>query len=147
MKQYTGTKLINAMPMTRAAYNEFRGWVLPANENGEDRGYLVEYLDGGQANTPVFQGYVSWSPEDVFNRAYRPTQGMPFGHAIECLKIGSKVQREGWNGKGMWLRYISTEAQGPGHLPYIEMKTVDNNIVPWLASQTDMLADDWRIVT
>lgn len=146
MKQYIGTKMINAMPMTRAAYNDFRGWVLPANENGDDRGYLVEYLDGGQANTQQFQGYVSWSPEDVFDRAYRMTSGMPFGHAVECLKIGAKVQREGWNGKGMYLKYISTESQGPGHLPYIEMKTVDNKLVPWLASQTDVLADDWRIV-
>ena len=146
MKQYIGTKMINAMPMTRAAYNDFRGWALPANENGDDRGYLVEYLDGGHPNTQQFQGYVSWSPEDVFNRAYRATQGMPFGHAIECLKIGYNVQREGWNGKGMWLRYVSKSQVAPGHRTYIEMKTVDDEIVPWVASQTDMLADDWRIV-
>ena len=42
MKTYIGTKLIRALPMTRAAYNEFRGWQLPADENGDDAGYLVE---------------------------------------------------------------------------------------------------------
>lgn len=72
MKTYIGTKLINAMPMTRQAYNDFRGWDLPADENGEDHGFLVEYVDGGKANTPQYAGYVSWSPADVFERAYRP---------------------------------------------------------------------------
>lgn len=48
---FIGTKLINAIPMTRKRYNDFRGWELPADENGEDEGYLVEYLDGGKPNT------------------------------------------------------------------------------------------------
>ena len=70
MKQYTGTKVINAEPMTRGEYNRFRGWELPANEDGSDEGYLVEYTDGGKANTAAYAGYVSWSPKDVFERAY-----------------------------------------------------------------------------
>ncbi len=70
MKTYTGTKIINAKPMTRGEYNIFRGWELPANENGSDEGYLVEYTDGGKANTTAYAGYVSWSPKDVFERAY-----------------------------------------------------------------------------
>lgn len=161
MKQYIGTKLINALPMTRAAYNDFRGWVLPSNENGADEGYLVEYLDGGQANTDRYAGYVSWSPASVFDRAYRQTSGMTFGNAIECMKLGAKVQREGWNGKGMCLYYVP-----PGAYPartdaakslfgadalvpykgYIAMKTVDGEVVPWLASQTDVLSEDWKVV-
>lgn len=147
MQQYIGTKLINAAPMTRAAYNNFRGWVLPSNENGDDEGYLVEYLDGGLANTDKYAGYVSWSPAPVFDKAYRITQGMTFGNALECLKLGAKVQREGWNGKGMWLRHISRSMLAPGHLPYIEMKTAQEQYVPWLASQTDVLAEDWRVVS
>jgi len=75
MKPYIGTKLINAIDMTRAAYNILRGWELPANENGDDPGYLVEYVDGGQANHPNFKGYISWSPKDVFERAYKPLDG------------------------------------------------------------------------
>ena len=46
MTQHIGVKLINAFPMTRQAYNDFRGWQLPADENGADEGYLVEYLAG-----------------------------------------------------------------------------------------------------
>lgn len=70
MKHYIGTKLIKALPMTRKEYNDFRGWELPADENGDDAGYLVEYADGGQANTEKYAGYVSWSPTAVFEQAY-----------------------------------------------------------------------------
>jgi hypothetical protein len=71
MKKYIGTKVINATPMNRREYNDFRGWKLPEDENGDDEGYLVEYVDGGKANTPQYKGYVSWSPKEVFERAYR----------------------------------------------------------------------------
>lgn len=70
MNTYIGTKIINAKPMNRLEYNEFRNWQLPADENGADEGYLVEYLDGGKPNTPEYAGYVSWSPKDVFEKSY-----------------------------------------------------------------------------
>jgi hypothetical protein len=172
MKQYIGVKLINAKPMTRAAYNEFRGWQLPANENGNDEGFLVEYLDGGKANTDLYAGYVSWSPAEVFNNAYGPTDGMTFGLALEALKQGKKVTRAGWNGKNMWLslsgplegrvigadQFWSENNQqwarqfgGAMVLPCITMKTVNASgreaiLMGWLASQTDMLSNDWSIV-
>jgi hypothetical protein len=57
--------------MTRGAYNSMRGWEVPANEDPNDEGFLVEYLDGGQANHPDFAGYISWSPKDVFERGYK----------------------------------------------------------------------------
>jgi len=82
MKHYIGIKEINAKPMNRLDYNNFRGWELPADENGDDEGYLVECIDSGKANTKEYKGYVSWSPEDVFERAYKPTDGMTFGLAI-----------------------------------------------------------------
>ena len=72
MKQYLGTKLVNMVPMTRGDYDYFRGWPLPADENEVDEGYLVEYIDGGQANTKEYAGYVSWLPKDVAERNYRP---------------------------------------------------------------------------
>ena len=100
---YIGTKMINAEPMTRAAYNVFRGWELPADENGDDEGYLVEYLDGGKPNTTTHAGYVSWSPKEQFDNAYRKTSGMSFGLAVEAVKKGKKIARAGWNGKGMFL--------------------------------------------
>ncbi len=70
-ENYTGTKQLQAMPMTRGEYNAYRGWELPANENGADAGYLVEYIDGGKANDSRHAGYISWSPADVFERAYK----------------------------------------------------------------------------
>lgn len=70
MTTHVGTKVVHARPMTRAVYNKLRGWELPADENGSDPGYLVEYADGGNANVEGFAGYVSWSPQDVFDRAY-----------------------------------------------------------------------------
>ena len=167
MNQYIGNKIINATPMTRLAYNEFRGWELPTNENGDDPGYLVEYIDGGQANTTTHAGYVSWSPQEVFERAYRPTTDMTFGDAITMLKQGRKVARKGWNGKGMWLVLVpgsenirpvaGTPYSNAGLtseiqiLPHIDMYTVDASgrraMLPgWLASQTDMLSEDWTVV-
>lgn len=153
MKTYIGTKIIKARPMTREEYNVYRGWELPADENGEDEGMLVEYIDGGQANHPLHDGYVSWSPADVFDRAYRTVENMTFGHALEALKAGQKVGRTGWNGKGLWLQLHKPAEGGKMTLPFIFMcypddaKTTPGARVPWLASQTDMLAEDWTIVT
>lgn len=161
MKTYIGTKVIHALPMTRQAYNEYRGWELPANEDGADEGYLVEYVDGGRANDSRHFGYISWSPKDVFERAYRPVENMSFGLAIEALKAGKKVARAGWNGKGMFLFLVpgSTfkvnrpplmgiypEGTEINYCPHIDMKTADGKVVPWLASQTDVLAEDWAVV-
>ena len=73
MKSYIGTKVVNATSMTRADYNTLRGWTLPADEDGADAGYLVEYTNGSKPNHKDFAGYVSWSPEEQFDRAYRET--------------------------------------------------------------------------
>lgn len=154
---YIGTKLINAEPMTRAEYNTFRGWELPSNEYGADEGYLVEYLDGGKPNTSTHAGYVSWSPKEQFEAAYRKTTGLSFGLAVEALKKGYKVARSGWNGKDMFLLYIfpyintqytvvEKDAIVGTLAPYLAMKTADKQLVPWLASQTDIIADDWQII-
>ena len=71
---------------------------------------------------------------------------MNFGEALAALKAGDKVARRGWNGKGMWLNLQRPDAFSKMTLPYIFMKTVDDQRVPWLASQTDMLAEDWGVV-
>ena len=68
---------------------------------------------------------------------------MDFGKAIEALKAGKKVARAGWNGKGMWLELQRPTELSKMTLPYIFMKTADDNLVPWLASQTDVLCEDW----
>ena len=93
MKKYIGTKEINALPMSRQEYNDFRGWKLPDDENGTDEGYLVEYLDGGKGNTPQYNGYVSWSPKDVFERAYKPI-GTPLDRMyIEYNELLDKLNK------------------------------------------------------
>jgi hypothetical protein len=71
---------------------------------------------------------------------------MDFGKALEALKDGKKVAREGWNGKGMWINLQVPDAHSKMTLPYIYMKTACDNQVPWLASQTDILATDWVLV-
>ena len=86
---------------------------------------------------------------------------MNFGDALQALKHGQKVAREGWNGKGMFLFLVPgsvfkvnrapllgiyPEGTEINYRPHIDMKTVDGEIVPWVASQTDVLAEDWCIV-
>lgn len=80
--------------------------------------------------------------------------GFNFGIAITFLKKGKKVARKEWNGKNMWLIlskiYTHTQIEQGGintnYAPFITMKTADNYFVPWLASQTDVLAEDWEEV-
>jgi len=86
---------------------------------------------------------------------------MDFGQALAALRLGNKVARDGWNGKGMFLflvpgsRFsvnrppllgIYPEGTVVDYCPHIDMKTADDKVVPWLASQTDVLAEDWVIV-
>lgn len=81
---------------------------------------------------------------------------MDFSDALKCLLAGLKVTREGWNRKGVWLRYVDLYSDDQFRvtehepcdgtlLPWIGMKTANNTFVPWLASQTDILADDWIV--
>lgn len=149
MKKYIGTKMIYARPMTRGEYNEYRGWTIPADENPNDEGYLVGYPDG----------YESWSPLSVFEEAYRLTDGMNFGLAIEAAKMGERIARAGWNGKDMYV-FLAYEADFVTDADIsafdqlevevgdmLVMKTAQNTFQPgWLASQADMLAEDWYIV-
>lgn len=96
--------------------------------------------------------------EDVLPK----TERLSFGDAVVALKEGLRVARAGWNGKGMFLYYVP-ENKYPAsrnehgtmvgvfeddmvpYGAYIAMKTAQNNVVPWLASQTDVLAEDWAI--
>lgn len=71
---------------------------------------------------------------------------MNFGMAIAFLKKGEKVQRTGWNGKGMYLELQVPDKGSKMTLPYIYMSTAQGDLVPWLASQTDVLSEDWKIV-
>ena len=109
-------------------------------------GYAVKYADG----------YTSWSPRDVFKAAYRVTEGpaqfLTFGDAIHFLKAGKRVARHGWNGKGMWLEMQRPDEHSKMTLPYLYLNYPNDSVntpgarVPWLASQTDMLTEDWVVL-
>ena len=110
-----------------------------------------------------------WMNKEDFESDYRSVEAMTFGLAIEAIKDGCKVRRRGWNGKGMWIALSGTqlrsstvksedlwsphskaEAEKLGGeievLPSIIMKTADEKILMgWLASQTDMLSEDWEL--
>ncbi len=75
---------------------------------------------------------------------------MDFGNALNALKAGHQVQRTGWNGKGLWLELQTPDANSKMTLPYIfisyptDAQNTPGARVPWLASQTDLLANDWQ---
>ena len=58
---------------------------------------------------------------------------------------GMRFTRMGWNGKDQYIELQRPDAHSKMTLPYIFIKTVQGDLVPWLASQTDMLADDWEV--
>ena len=156
MKQFIGVKLVFAKPMFEEEAIK-RGFAREKHGDHVYReGYYVLYGDG----------YESWSPKEAFEESYKETSGMKFGLAIEALKKGKRVTREGWNGKGMflWLKPAVTVKADWCHDPKLKvlvesnggemealgticMKTADNKILTgWLASQTDMLAEDWVVL-
>ena len=71
MQRFIGTKVILARALSRGEYNTYRGWTPPAGEDQSVKGYLVEYTDGGTPNDPRHAGYISWSPKEQFDNAYR----------------------------------------------------------------------------
>lgn len=135
MQAYWGTKRVGAEPQER---------------DGK-AGYEVLYPDG----------YVSWSPADVFEAAYQPAGALSFGHALAALKAGCRVARAGWNGKGMFVFLVPgstfTVNRPPllgiypngtkiSYRPHIDIRAADGTVSPWQPSQADMLANDWGIV-
>ena len=158
--KYIGVKIVEAKPMTRGAYNTFRGWTIPTDENPVDEGYLVEYPDG----------YFSWCPKAQFDEANRAIEGMPFGHAVEAARMGRKIGRSGWNGKNQFVVLMPAlylppfNTQEPcvkvndrtaKHIgkdtpldsqPYFALFNAQGKWQPgWVPSTSDCMADDWMI--
>jgi hypothetical protein len=71
---------------------------------------------------------------------------MNFEDALSYIKQGAKMCRSGWNGKGQWVALQSPDLSSKMTLPYLYISTVDGHFVPWLVSQTDLLAMDWEEV-
>lgn len=131
-------------------------WI--SRHNPQPGGYWIQYEDG----------YTSYSPKEAFEAGHTLITGsFDFGQAIKHLKAGRRVARRGWNGKGMWIALtqgstIPAELARSGAvkaqvecedvasveiLSHIDMRAADGSIVVgWLASQTDMLAEDWELL-
>ena len=132
MRTYIGTKIVEAEPC----------------EMSGTPGYKVVYPDG----------YESWSPQAVFEEAYRPVTGVNFGLALEAAKKGYRIARAGWNGKLQWVElgknlYYQREGEEFQRAVHEDIGSqalvfcgTRGRQVGWLASQADMLADDWMIL-
>ena len=155
MKQYIGSKIVKAWPCYRIPVIGGRyeycklDEVVPTCITGKiEDGYRVQYEDG----------YLSWSPKAVFEKAYRETTGLSFGMAIEAAKMGKKIARAGWNGKNQYveLAYCISYKNNAAEVVNVNHCNIGNKAfafvgtsgvqMGWLASQADMLADDWQIV-
>lgn len=148
MKKYIGTKIIEAAPAIKVDGKIYHpGTMFPVGTEAE-QGYKVVYPDG----------YESWSPKAAFEEAYREADGMPFGLAIEAIKKGKRAARRGWNGKEQYIElaenisYLNRSGEqinaehkdsGSAAIAFVGTRGVQ---LGWLASQSDMLSDDWFIV-
>lgn len=128
-----------------------QGYSMPDPVSGSQttviEGYMVEYADG----------YRTWLPKETFEACYKSVDGLSLGMAIDAAKQGAMFARKGWNGKDMYVKLVRPDEyelavefgdpiNAPMQLPWLGMKTADNCFVPWLASQTDILATDYLIV-
>lgn len=141
-------------PMKLGTYFANRKWSLPSDMDSEAPGYLIMNSEG----------LTVWIEEAEFEQLYGDSLRMSFGCALDMLKSGCKVARTGWNGKGMFIVYRQGYMDGipcneatakafgykEGDLfiqrPYLQMRCADGTHQMWLASQSDLLADDWCIV-
>ena len=160
MKKFIGTKVIMAEPMTMTEAQKVFGREIKPATYDED-GYLVEYEDG----------YKSWSPKSVFEKAYREVVSVNFGGAIDLLKAGLAVRRNGWNGKGLFIvkqvpahitgdiipkmqslpqsaKDILMSRENP-HIDYANQMLIinpDGKADSWVPSSSDVFAEDWEVV-
>ena len=163
MKKYIGTKVIDAAPAWRIDGKVYlKDEPQPdAKKSSFEDGYKVIY-EGG---------YESWSPKDVFEKAYHEVEVMSFGAAINCLKAGIAVRRKGWNGKGLFVvkqipahieadiipkmqslpqsaKNILMSRENP-HIDYTNQMLIinpDGRADSWVPSSSDVFADDWEVV-
>lgn len=156
-------EVVEAEPMTCGDYYR-------SNMSVEDAkrwldGYAVHWRD---RRYPRKESSAWWAKRE-FDAVTHPVYDMTFGMAVGAMKRGFKVARKGWNDKGMWLSIplADGEREVPASkvwgsaneayahqnggtvkvMPYVTMKNADGSIVMgWLASQTDMLSEDWYLI-
>ncbi len=156
----------------KSAAASYGAHIIPAEKGYDVFEVTAEYVNRHHPHTGGYyvryeDGYESFSPAATFEEGYLPVLlpagqcGLNFGKVLQCLHNGQLVARAGWNGKGMFiflvpgshflvsrapLLGIFEEGTPIDYCPHIDMRTADGKIVPWLASQTDVLAVDWVVV-
>lgn len=111
--------------------------------------YADRILAGGWDESGLARIVADAVREGAAETEFQPVAGagLEFGAALAVLRGGGRVARAGWNGRGMFVFHVSgvTGGSGPGMRPYLALRTVDGDVVPWVASQTDLLASDWAV--
>ena len=166
MKTYICTKIIHAVPAKMVNGIPWPdGLPMPeTSEISEHCGSTNKVQDGYIFTASKDDRYPEFMEKDVFEQICRSTEAMNFGDALDALKQGKRVARKGWNGKNMSVAYQKGYPDGipcnkntaqawgmqEGELfkcrPYLQMRCADGTFQMWLASQSDILADDWYIV-
>lgn len=155
LKKYIGTKVVEARPMNEIDAESI-GYARKNSDNHEWRnGYHVRYTN------PDGSFYDSWSPKNVFEKAYHEVKGMNFGEVIEALKTGLAVKRKSWSG-GKFLYYVPSasypamtdvaksimnEERKVSYKEYIAIRCKDGDVGFYTPTQCDVLANDWELVT
>lgn len=102
--------------------------------------------DGGKANHPKFDGYISWSPKDVFEKSYKANGSLGFSeaHSIALSEDSTRIARSGWNGAELSVYYVTPENGLERHMVIRNGKT--GRINTWVPSSADLTANDWSIL-
>lgn len=163
MSKFIGTKIVDAVPgmMVNGCY-----WPegLPLPEQKEI--HAVCDPNACMPQTVIEEGYfyvsdngyTSWASKEDFEKQFHPAENMSFGQAIEAAKQGKQIARRGWNGKGQYVELascisyvdpygysVNAEHYNTGNRAFAFVGTSGIQL-GWLASQADMLAEDWYIV-
>ena len=154
-----GTKVVKFIPMTAHAFSEYTNRKITSAQERE--GYLVEYEpQPNDVRCKGHDGYISWTPKEVFEKSYKFNGKFEFGHALFLAKRGLKVARSGWNGAGMFAYIVDKghykaktkairgffEDDIVPYRAYWAIKPAQDDVTPWSPSGSDTLADDWVVV-
>ena len=161
LTKYTGTKTVQAKPMTRGEHSKSKGFEEVLNGLASDEGYQVIYSDG----------YESWSPKETFEESYREHGStITFGQAVEALRAGQCIARKSWNYAGVFVfkqvpsaikpeivermtslpdsvkEILIDRGEGPNYVNQMAIVDTDSSVDSWLPTAEDMFADDWFVI-
>ncbi len=135
MQKYIGTKIIQAIPALRIGGKIYeKSGPIPKVFAPTEDGYKVIYEDG----------YESWSPKEVFEKAYRPINGMNFGLALEAVKAGKGMRLPAWQ-PDVVIRAQYPDAHSKMTAPYLYVESRFGK-VPWKETMIELFSNDWEIV-